>query len=66
MPRRVSQKVQFRFDDYSGRFYRRDKNGKWYRFHSIGNAEIAFNVAGMLIKLGIDVDFIPEGDEDHE
>jgi len=52
--------VQFRFDDYSGRFYRKDKNGQWYKFHQIGNAGVASDVAGLLIKLGHRVDFIPE------
>lgn len=53
-------KVQLHFNDYVGRFYRQDKNGHWYKFHQIGNTGVAFDVADMLMKMGIDVEFISE------
>jgi hypothetical protein len=59
-----TQRVQLRFNRYVGRFYRQDKRGRWYQFHQIGNAEVAFDVAGLLIKMGCDVDFISEEPQD--
>ncbi len=58
--RRPSVQIQLRFDNYIGRFYRKDKNGRWYKFHQIGNTNVAMDVAGLLIKLGCEVDFISE------
>jgi hypothetical protein len=40
-------------DRYIGEFYKRGRNGHgWEKFHQIGNAGVAEDVASMLEKLG--------------
>lgn len=54
----IETDIQLRFNNYIGHFYRKDKNGRWYKFHTIGNTGVAFDVAGLLMKMGHIVDFI--------
>ena len=52
--------IQLRYDQYTGRFYRRNRKGNWYQFDRCGNTGVAFDIANMLGKLGHKVQFISE------
>lgn len=58
------QDIQLRYNDYIGRFYRRNKRGRWYKFDQIGNTDVAMDVAKMLTKLGHKVEYVNERQED--
>jgi hypothetical protein len=58
--KKKEEEIRLYFNNYIGKFYRKDKRGVWYKFHTIGNTGIAMDVAGLLMKMGHTVEFIQE------
>jgi hypothetical protein len=53
-------KVRLLLDEYCGRFQKKDSAGRWYKFAQMGNAGVALDIAGILRKLGHDVEVVEQ------
>lgn len=59
-------KIRLIYNRYIGMFYRKNKRGRWYKFHQIGNAGVSFDVARMLEKLGHKVEIYQIEDKEED
>lgn len=56
-------KIELRFNEYIGHFYRADKRGRMRKFFTMGNTGIAIDVAQMLEKLGHKVEYFDQSEQ---